>query len=104
MWSRPVISTVATENAKTLGENSDMKMTIEIDCTPEEARRLVGLPDVTKANEIYVENLTNLMKSGSTFEQLDQISTQFAPMGQAGLKLIQQFLEAGTGAALKGKK
>lgn len=36
-----------------------MKTTIEIDCTPEEAQRLADLPDVTKANEAYVDNLTN---------------------------------------------
>jgi hypothetical protein len=95
---------VAAENAQPLGDDTDMKTTIEIDCTPEEARRLVGLPDVTKANELYVENLTNLMKGGSTLEQLERISTQIAPMGQAGLKLIQQFFEVGTGAALKAKK
>jgi len=38
-----------------------MKMNIEIDCTPEEARTLLGLPDVTKANEAYVASVTKLM-------------------------------------------
>ena len=33
-----------------------MKMNIEIDCSPEEARALLGLPDVTEANEAYVQN------------------------------------------------
>ena len=32
-----------------------MKVNIEIDCSPEEARRFMGLPDVEQANEIYVD-------------------------------------------------
>jgi hypothetical protein len=43
---------VAAENAQPLGDDTDMKTTIEIDFTPEEARRLFGLPDVTKVNEL----------------------------------------------------
>ncbi len=32
-----------------------MKVNVEFDCTPEEARRFLGLPDVSKANEAYAE-------------------------------------------------
>jgi len=34
-----------------------MRMTIDIDCTPEEARRLFGLPDITPINEKIVEEM-----------------------------------------------
>ena len=34
-----------------------MKVHVEIDCTPDEARRFMGLPDVEKANAAYVDNL-----------------------------------------------
>ena len=34
-----------------------MKVNIEIDCTPEEARTFMGLPDVSKANNVYVETM-----------------------------------------------
>ena len=81
-----------------------MKTTIEIDCTPEEARRLAGLPDVTKANEAYVDSLTKMMKGGTSLEELGKINEHIAPMGQAGMKLFQQFIDAGAGALLKGKK
>lgn len=36
-----------------------MKMTINVECTPEEARRFVGLPDVTPLNEMLVSEMTN---------------------------------------------
>ena len=47
-----------------------MKLNIEIDCSPEEARALLGLPDVTKANEAYVEKVTNLMNGAGGIDQL----------------------------------
>lgn len=35
-----------------------MKFTINVECTPEEARRFVGLPDVTPLNEMLVSEMT----------------------------------------------
>jgi hypothetical protein len=73
-----------------------MKITMECDCTPEEARRFLGLPDVTKANEIYVDALANAMQGKGGFDQMQEMLKQAAPMGQFGLKLFQQFMEGGT--------
>jgi hypothetical protein len=71
-----------------------MKVTMEVDCTPEEARRFLGLPDVTKVNELYVDGLAKTMQGGG-FEQMQEALKQVAPMGQMGLKLFQQFVESG---------
>lgn len=38
-----------------------MKMTIEIDCTPVEARAFLGLPDVTPLNDHIVEEMRKRM-------------------------------------------
>jgi hypothetical protein len=81
-----------------------MKMNIEIDCSPEEARRLLGLPDVTKANDAYVENITKLMKGVSSIDQLQELGKQIAPMGQMGLQLFQSLIETGAKAAFSGGK
>lgn len=43
-----------------------MKVNVEIDCTPEEARRFLGLPDVTKANDVYVDAVAKAMKGVAT--------------------------------------
>lgn len=76
-----------------------MKITIEIDCTPEEARSFMGLPDVSSANNVYVENLTKAMQGVSNPDQLQQYASALAPMGQVGLKLFQNFVESGMKAA-----
>jgi Family of unknown function (DUF6489) len=39
-----------------------MKVNIEIDCTPEEARSFLGLPDVTPLNAGLVEEMTKRMQ------------------------------------------
>ncbi len=76
-----------------------MKVNIEIDCTPEEARAFMGLPDVTEANSAYVENITNAMKGVSSPDQLQQYAAALAPMGQMGMKMFQSFMESGMRAA-----
>ena len=78
-----------------------MKVNVEIDCTPEEARRFLGLPDVSKANEVYVDAMAKAMQGAGGFEQLQEYARQMAPMGQMGLKLFEQFLASG---AAMGKK
>lgn len=72
-----------------------MKINVEIDCTPEEARSFMGLPDVSEANSAYVDNITNAMKGVSNPAQLQEYAQALAPMGQVGLKLFQNFVEGG---------
>ena len=72
-----------------------MKITIEVDCTPEEARSFMGLPDVSQANSLYVETVSNAMKGAADATQLREYAESLAPMGQMGLKLFQSFVEGG---------
>ena len=80
-----------------------MKINLEVDCTPLEARAFLGLPDVSKANEAYVESMTKAMQGVGSIEQLQAYASQLAPMGQMGLKLFQQMMESGAGL-VGGKK
>ncbi|MEY4670895.1 MAG: hypothetical protein RLZZ415_774 [Pseudomonadota bacterium] len=81
-----------------------MKINVEIDCTPEEARSFLGLPDVGKANQFYVEALSKAMKGAGNVDQIQEIAKNIAPMGQMGLKLFQQFVENGAAFAAGTKK
>ncbi len=78
-----------------------MKINIEIECTPEEARSFMGLPDVSAANNVYVENIAKAMRGVSNPEQLQEYASALAPMGQVGLKLFQSFVDGGMKAASK---
>lgn len=79
-----------------------MKVNVEVECSPEEARRFLGLPDVTRANEVYVDALAKAMQGVGNFDQLQDVAKQAAPMGQLGLKLFQQILENGAAMAMSG--
>jgi hypothetical protein len=70
-----------------------MKVHVEIDCTPEEARRFMGLPDVEKANAVYVDAFAKAMQGAGNVEQMQEYARQLAPMGQIGLKMFQNFME-----------
>ena len=78
-----------------------MKVNVEIDCSPEEARRFLGLPDVSKANEVYVDAVAKAMKGVGSIDQLQAMAKQVAPMGEIGLKMFQQFIEGGLSAKAK---
>ena len=67
-----------------------VNINVSVDCTPEEARRFLGLPDVTKVNEVYVDAMTKAMQGVGSFEQMQEMAKSIAPMGQFGLKLFQQ--------------
>ena len=79
-----------------------MKVNIEIDCSPEEARRFMGLPDVDKANAVYVDAIAKAMKGATNTDQLQEFAQQLAPMGQMGLKMFQTFVESATRSAATG--
>ena len=50
-----------------------MKLKIEVDCTPEEARTFLGLPDVTGLNAHLVDEMKKRMDSNITMLQLSLI-------------------------------
>src|SRR5690606_3616433 len=72
---------------------SSVKVNVEIDCTPEEARRFMGLPDVEKANAVYVDAFAKAMQSAGSVDKIQEYAEQLAPMGQLGLKMFQSFVE-----------
>lgn len=85
-----------------------MKVNIEIECTPQEAREFMGLPDVSEPNKAFVDGMTKAVKSAQNPAQLLELGQAIAPMGQAGLKMFQSFVESGvraaTGGSSKSKK
>src|ERR1700712_2838966 len=38
-------------------ERKPMKVTVDVDCTPEEARRFLGLPDLSPVHDAYVAKM-----------------------------------------------
>lgn len=74
-----------------------MKINVEVDCTPEEARRFMGLPDLTPVHEAYVGQLVDMAKNGVSSDALESMMRSWAPMSDAGFKLWQQMIEGMSG-------
>ena len=70
-----------------------MKVTIDIDCTPEEARRFMGLPDLTQVHEAYVDKLEAAVADGATPELFADMMRSWGPMSEAGLSMWRQMLD-----------
>jgi Family of unknown function (DUF6489) len=84
-----------------------MKFNIEVDCTPEEVRRLVGLPDLTGVHDVYLDRMKSVMTNGVTPDMMEGLVRNWVPMGAQGVDfvrdLIGTFTDAASGAAKKKK-
>jgi len=82
-----------------------MQVTVNVDCTPEEARSFLGLPDLGPVHEKYVASLLGAMDGAGSLEQMEKMMRAFAPMGDAGMRLFQQMMDIGlSGASAVGGK
>jgi len=72
-----------------------MKVTVDFDCTPEEARSFLGLPDVTPIHEKYVKTMVDTMDGSNSIEQMENLFRSFSPMGDAGMRLFKQVMDMG---------
>ena len=81
-----------------------MKFTIDVDCTPEEVRRLVGLPDLTPVHQAYVERMQRAVAESFTGEGVAEMIRSFGPMSEAGLQIWRRMFERtpGGGSAAPG--
>jgi hypothetical protein len=74
-----------------------MKVSIDIDCTPEEARRFLGLPDLTLVHEAYVERMRHAVTEGFTPEAVGEMIKSWGPMTEAGMAVWKQMFEQMSG-------
>ena len=83
-----------------------MKVNIEVDMTPEEARRLMGLPDISAFQERMVKEIEKRMKAAIDTSDPEAMMKAWMP-GLQGFEQFQRFLwdaaakTAGTGNAKK---
>ncbi|MGI4730379.1 MAG: DUF6489 family protein [Janthinobacterium lividum] len=75
-----------------------MRINLEIDCTPEEARRAMGLPDLSMVHERYVAMLQEAMTGKVQPEAAETMMRSWAPMGEAGMSMWRRMVEAAASA------
>ncbi|MDE2487458.1 MAG: hypothetical protein KGO51_08675 [Alphaproteobacteria bacterium] len=78
-----------------------MKMSIEVDCTPEEARRFLGLPDVSALNEALVKEMQARLSANIAALAPDELMKSWMAFGAGAQEQFRKFMEAGLSAAPK---
>lgn len=80
-----------------------MKVTIEVECTPQEARAAVGLPDVSGLNEALVGEMQARMKANIAAVQPEELmKTWMAFGGQAQEQFLKLMSAAASGSKGRG--
>ena len=72
-----------------------MKVTVDVDCTPEEARRFMGLPDMTVVHEAYTDKMKKMIEEGITPDSVETMMRNWMPMGEAGVNLWRTMFDPG---------
>ena len=79
-----------------------MKLHIDIDCTPEEARAFFGLPDVAPMQKAMMADIEQRMKSAVAEMDPEALMRMWGPSMMKGFEELQKAFWSGMGAP--GKK
>lgn len=77
-----------------------MKITVDVDCTAEEARRFLGLPDVKPMQDHLMKEMQDRMSANLRAMQPEEMMRTWLPANLKGMEqMFEAFLRMGTGAA-----
>ena len=71
-----------------------MKITIDIDCTPQEARQFLGFPDVEPMQQALMKDLRERLSQNLAAVDADQLLKTWLPAGLAGMEQLQKTIFA----------
>ncbi|MSO64702.1 MAG: hypothetical protein EXQ85_02665 [Alphaproteobacteria bacterium] len=78
-----------------------MKFHFDIDCTPEEARQFLGLPDVATLQQEVVDRLRAKLLANIEVMDPEALLKQWTPMGSAGWQHLMKTFWGQMGATKK---
>lgn len=67
-----------------------MKFTVNMECTPEEARAFFGLPDVQPMQQAMMQEIQQQMMQGMKSMEPDKMMQQWLPMGMQAFDQFQK--------------
>ena len=76
-----------------------MKISLDIDCTPEEARTFFGLPDLQPLHDVYLDRMKTAMTEGINAADWQRMMQNWVPGIAGGFEQWQKLMMAGLGAA-----
>jgi hypothetical protein len=76
-----------------------MKFTVNVECSPEEARRFMGLPDVTPINEALVSEMTTRMQKNLSLMSGENLMSSWMSVGTQAQDAFVKLMTSGVSAA-----
>jgi hypothetical protein len=67
-----------------------MKITVDIDCTPEEARTFLGLPDVAPMQEVLMKQVQERMEANLKALEPEALFQTWLPASLQGMEQLQK--------------
>jgi hypothetical protein len=74
-----------------------MKLNVEIDCTPAEARAFLGLPDVTALNDHLVEEMKKRMDANIAMAAPEELMKNWMAFGGQASEQFMKLMSAASG-------
>ena len=71
-----------------------MKVNVEVDCTPAEARAFLGLPDVTPLNDAMVAEMQKRMEANVAAMQPEELMKTWTSFGLQAHDQFRRLMEA----------
>ncbi len=81
-----------------------MKVTINVDCTPEEARAFFGLPDVAPMQEAMLAEVQERVLKNMAAMDVETLMRVWLPKSIEGFDQIQKAFWSGMSDAMRGDK
>jgi len=76
-----------------------MKFTVNVECSPEEARRFMGLPDVTPINEALVAEMGKRMEKNLAMMSGETMMNSWMSVGTQAQDAFVKMMMSAAGAA-----
>ena len=80
-----------------------MKITVDIDCTPEEARVFFGLPDVQPMQDVLMKKIEERMSANLDAMTPEALLKSWLPAGVQGIEQLQSMFWQSLKGASKEK-
>ena len=78
-----------------------MKLSVEVDCTPEEARAFLGLPNVSALNEHLVGEMQKRMDANLARAAPEELMKNWMAFGGQASEQFMKLMTAAANASLK---
>jgi hypothetical protein len=81
-----------------------MKLKIEVECSPEEARAFLGLPDVTMLNDHLVQEMKSRLDQNMAMLQPEELMKSWMAFGGQATEQFRKLMTAAATAGMGGAR